>query len=148
MTARVVGTPSATLSMVARTSASFWPLPMRSPTVRLRPSGLTQVVIRSPSPAKPANVAGCAPMAAPSRLISTSPRVTSAALALFPAASPSRIPAAIAITFLVAPRSEEHTSELQSHHDLVCRLLLEKKKKNTTLLRYAKKKSNHHTTEM
>src|SRR5471032_3267065 len=26
-------------------------------------------------------------------------------------------------------RSEEHTSELQSHHDLVCRLLLEKKKK-------------------
>src|SRR5438034_3252947 len=34
-----------------------------------------------------------------------------------------------------APRSEEHTSELQSHSDLVCRLLLEKKKKtknNTT----------------
>src|SRR5437667_2313670 len=29
-------------------------------------------------------------------------------------------------------RSEEHTSELQSHHDLVCRLLLEKKKKKTT----------------
>src|SRR5438034_5130730 len=34
-----------------------------------------------------------------------------------------------------APRSEEHTSELQSHSDLVCRLLLEKKKKtrHTTL---------------
>src|SRR5437773_7448837 len=31
-------------------------------------------------------------------------------------------------------RSEEHTSELQSHHDLVCRLLLEKKKQmNYTL---------------
>ena len=29
-------------------------------------------------------------------------------------------------------RSEEHTSELQSHHELVCRLLIEKKKKNTT----------------
>src|SRR5260221_12532899 len=27
------------------------------------------------------------------------------------------------------PRSEEHTSELQSHSDIVCRLLLEKKKK-------------------
>src|SRR5438034_8172981 len=27
------------------------------------------------------------------------------------------------------PQSEEHTSELQSHSDLVCRLLLEKKKK-------------------
>src|SRR2546428_10006885 len=31
-------------------------------------------------------------------------------------------------------RSEEHTSELQSRSDLVCRLLLEKKKKNYTLL--------------
>src|SRR2546427_7726853 len=30
------------------------------------------------------------------------------------------------------PRSEEHTSELQSQSNLVCRLLLEKKKKNTT----------------
>src|SRR5260221_2335757 len=29
-------------------------------------------------------------------------------------------------------RSEEHTSELQSHSDLVCRLLLEKKKKKPT----------------
>src|SRR5438034_7587647 len=28
-------------------------------------------------------------------------------------------------------RSEEHTSELQSHSDLVCRLLLEKKKRDT-----------------
>src|SRR5436190_6754654 len=35
-------------------------------------------------------------------------------------------------------RSEEHTSELQSHSDLVCRLLLEKKKKkkNITAHRY------------
>src|SRR5260221_3152800 len=30
-------------------------------------------------------------------------------------------------------RSEEHTSELQSHSDLVCRLLLEKKKKPSRL---------------
>src|SRR5260370_9968229 len=30
-------------------------------------------------------------------------------------------------------RSEEHTSELQSHLNLVCRLLLEKKKTNTVL---------------
>src|SRR5260221_9806768 len=29
-------------------------------------------------------------------------------------------------------RSEEHTSELQSHSDLVCRLLLEKKKKTSS----------------
>src|SRR5260221_4790736 len=31
-------------------------------------------------------------------------------------------------------RSEEHTSELQSHSDLVCRLLLEKKKKKKTTI--------------
>src|SRR5438034_3319137 len=35
-------------------------------------------------------------------------------------------------------RSEEHTSELQSHSDLVCRLLLEKKKKKI-------KRTRHHT---
>src|SRR5260221_6790678 len=34
----------------------------------------------------------------------------------------------------VPTRSEEHTSELQSHSDLVCRLLLEKKKKQIILL--------------
>src|SRR5438034_2588116 len=33
------------------------------------------------------------------------------------------------IRFASCSRSEEHTSELQSHSDLVCRLLLEKKKK-------------------
>src|SRR5438034_8486673 len=33
------------------------------------------------------------------------------------------------VTGGVYKRSEEHTSELQSHSDLVCRLLLEKKKK-------------------
>src|SRR5438034_8003994 len=38
-----------------------------------------------------------------------------------------------------SPRSEEHTSELQSHSDLVCRLLLEKKKK--------KKKKNQTVSE-
>src|SRR5260221_10007454 len=32
--------------------------------------------------------------------------------------------------FVKASRSEEHTSELQSHSDLVCRLLLEKKKRS------------------
>src|SRR5438132_9568861 len=37
-------------------------------------------------------------------------------------------------------RSEEHTSELQSHSDLVCRLLLEKKKKKTN-----KTNINYHT---
>src|SRR5690349_23580599 len=33
-------------------------------------------------------------------------------------------------------RSEEHTSELQSRRDIVCRLLLEKKKKHTDIAHY------------
>src|SRR6266496_3175128 len=40
------------------------------------------------------------------------------------------IPGPVIDTYrLWRPRSEEHTSELQSRRDLVCRLLLEKKKK-------------------
>src|SRR5437868_12133368 len=41
--------------------------------------------------------------------------------------NPTSIPAAGDWTRVI-PRSEEHTSELQSRFDLVCRLLLEKKK--------------------
>src|SRR5437773_7472741 len=37
------------------------------------------------------------------------------------------IPPGMRVVFHPNARSEEHTSELQSHHDLVCRLLLEKK---------------------
>src|SRR5690349_23031521 len=40
--------------------------------------------------------------------------------------------------FACKHRSEEHTSELQSRRDLVCRLLLEKKKKRTPLPEYQK----------
>src|SRR5260221_9299178 len=36
---------------------------------------------------------------------------------------------------VIQERSEEHTSELQSHSDLVCRLLLEKKKNSRNCLR-------------
>src|SRR5574343_845062 len=49
-------------------------------------------------------------------------------------------------------RSEEHTSELQSHHDLVCRLLLEKKKnkakddKQTTAHKGTKTRSHNDLT--
>src|SRR5690349_21910205 len=42
-------------------------------------------------------------------------------------------------------RSEEHTSELQSRRDLVCRLLLEKKKTNSTELIFC---SRRHTVTM
>src|SRR2546430_7609143 len=51
-----------------------------------------------------------------------------------PVTSPEVHPSLIS---LIAPvkRSEEHTSELQSQSNLVCRLLLEKKKSNTILTR-------------
>src|SRR5947207_4967958 len=42
-------------------------------------------------------------------------------------------------------RSEEHTSELQSHSDLVCRLLLEKKKKHKKV--EATEKASHVWTQ-
>src|SRR5438034_4949066 len=45
-------------------------------------------------------------------------------------------------SLLLDERSEEHTSELQSHSDLVCRLLLEKKKKKE------KKDTNVETIEI
>src|SRR5438034_11343188 len=40
-------------------------------------------------------------------------------------------------------RSEEHTSELQSHSDLVCRLLLEKKKKKKKKTKERKNRHNN-----
>src|SRR6266700_7172049 len=49
-----------------------------------------------------------------------------------PTPAPGRVPphsAAPACSPPGTPRSEEHTSELQSRENLVCRLLLEKKKK-------------------
>src|SRR5438132_10788431 len=55
--------------------------------------------------------------------------------ALESAMLPSQIGGEPSRTCPDAMRSEEHTSELQSHSDLVCRLLLEKKKK--------KKKETH-----
>src|SRR5690625_5713702 len=42
---------------------------------------------------------------------------------------------AVAVTAALKPRSEEHTSELQSRGHLVCRLLLEKKKKSMNVYR-------------
>src|SRR5260370_16840825 len=44
-----------------------------------------------------------------------------------------------------AIRSEEHTSELQSHLNLVCRLLLEKKNKQTPQTSLPNPTLSHHT---
>src|SRR2546422_7834524 len=44
---------------------------------------------------------------------------------------------------VIAPRSEEHTSELQSRLHLVCRLLLEKKKKKARQQQHESKNTIH-----
>src|SRR2546430_6769178 len=46
-----------------------------------------------------------------------------------------------------APRSEEHTSELQSQSNLVCRLLLEKKKKKNNTNYHIDKKHRVHNSD-
>src|SRR5207249_7824677 len=46
---------------------------------------------------------------------------------------------------LLLVRSEEHTSELQSRFDLVCRLLLEKKKKQKVRVRLTARRSSAST---
>src|SRR5206468_8352690 len=48
-----------------------------------------------------------------------------------PVSSGESIVNGVIIALTAGHRSEEHTSELQSRSDLVCRLLLEKKKTNT-----------------
>src|SRR5438874_7683955 len=64
------------------------------------------------------------PPSATAKLTVPVPALSSAASRL--AAAPR---AQFAVAGSVSQRSEEHTSELQSRRDLVCRLLLEKKKK-------------------
>src|SRR2546421_3110566 len=44
-------------------------------------------------------------------------------------------------------RSEEHTSELQSRSDLVCRLLLEKKKKRSFDCRFCRRRASSSSLE-
>src|SRR6266511_6080256 len=100
-----VVSPSTVCPIVAAASSGEAPRAISSPAARLRPCRDSQVTIRSPMPARPANVSGRPPHASPSRAISTSPRVISAALPLSPSPSPSTPPAASAITFFAAAHS-------------------------------------------
>src|SRR5712664_929602 len=102
---RVVLTPSTTAGLPASACSSVLPCPSATPSVRLRDRAPVAVRIRSPIPARPANVIGWAPSVTPRRVISARPRVIRAARVLKPSPRPSRIPAARAITFLSAPAS-------------------------------------------
>src|SRR5260370_18337859 len=102
-----------------------WPAPRRrqadflfflSSSTSVNSASTTSSALPEPSP----------PRAAPPG----SPSAAAPSWACLYMASPSFIAAcASALVLAVIARSEEHTSELQSHLNLVCRLLLEKKKK-------------------
>src|SRR5690606_41885208 len=60
------------------------------------------------------------------------PRTPRTAHAAQPPPAPSRTPATTPRPAAASTRSEEHTSELQSRENLVCRLLLEKKNRQNS----------------
>src|SRR5437773_8111273 len=88
-----------------------------------------QWFVMAPRPnvaAKLATVGPCQTLACCSRWMRPRPRIT--LVAKYPSSLENAAPPANAMP---SQRSEEHTSELQSHHDLVCRLLLETKNNST-----------------
>src|SRR5438874_9235168 len=87
----------------------------------LKPLLQTRTQIRSAE--RPATT----PKSQPSIQSATKRSISSPIWSIFPAAPRPQAP--IAEKVRTELRSEEHTSELQSRRDLVCRLLLEKKKK-------------------
>src|SRR5437867_4551885 len=112
---RAVFTPSTTAARPASASSSRFPSPSSTPSWWLRDRGPVAVSMRSPIPASPANVAGSAPSATPNRVISASPRVIRAARVLWPMPSPSKMPAARAMTFLSAPASSTPSTSVAEY---------------------------------
>src|SRR2546427_7183647 len=86
-------------------------------------------LFRSCAPAGPASPAGAATAGAAGR-------------AGRPAHRPDRARPAGCFRHTRTDRSEEHTSELQSQSNLVCRLLLEKKKRKYSLTEHAEAFTN------
>src|SRR5260370_12676262 len=101
-------------------------VPATSPLARSRPSGLQASEVIGPGCGTSAR--GVPSFASHSRRVASCPPLAST--------SPSGAKARQSMPLVCQPdqraiplsRSEEHTSELQSHLNLVCRLLLEKKK--------------------
>src|SRR2546422_2311474 len=112
---RAVFTPSTTAARPASASSRRFPSPSSTPSWWLHDRGPVAVRMRSPIPASPANVAGSAPSATPNRVISASPRVISAARVLWPIPSPSKMPAARAMTFLSAPASSTPSTSVAEY---------------------------------
>ena len=80
--------------------------------MRFRLLGLAHVATRSPTPARPPKVSTFPPRVTPRRPSSARPRVMSTARVLSPRPSPSPMPAAMAITFFVAPATSQPTTSV------------------------------------
>ena len=105
-----VVSPSTTMPISAAASSGRAPRAISSPARRFLPEGDQHVTMRSPIPARPANVSGRAPADSARRRISARPRATSAALELSPSERPSAPPAASAMTFFAAAQSSTPTT--------------------------------------
>ena len=99
----MVFTPSATDCMPVSISSRARPRPSSRPTCQFRLRPPVHVSTRSPRPLRPARVSRRPPRAHANREISARPRVMRAARALGPSPRPSTTPAAMAITFFIAP---------------------------------------------
>src|SRR5690625_6807352 len=89
----------------------------REPSARAGGSAGSRLISRGGRPQPPVQ---------PSQVIALA-RTASSALSSRQASSPARRRTSSPVSESSSPRSEEHTSELQSRGHLVCRLLLEKK---------------------
>src|SRR5277367_6877731 len=98
---------------------------LRSKSSTLSITWITPLIIVGP-PEPPATSAGCPFSSAMTGDMLDSGRL-SGATSLFLSPTSLNALGTPGATAKSSIRSEEHTSELQSHHDLVCRLLLEKK---------------------
>ena len=83
------------------------------PKRRLRDWLSVLVSTRSPRPARPMKVSGCAPSATPRRITSDRPRVISAMRVFAPKPRPSESPAPTASTFFTAPPTSTPTMSVE-----------------------------------
>src|SRR6266446_3518563 len=113
----------------------------KSPSCRSDASGSSRMTMSTESQVGPPTVQG---MSGPERSVRMR-YFNPSLLSITPPKRPAsqciqRLPARVAVPSTRQTRSEEHTSELQSPCNLVCRLLLEKKKKNKKVYLVIKKK--------
>src|SRR5688572_13214629 len=126
------GSKTYSVSVLTRIS---WPIRNPSRSDRRIPSTLPPKMTRPPACEKDTSKCGERPP-----LIGVSCCLTNAGAFSWAGVGPSFLPVGSSNPSRTEARSEEHTSELQSQSNLVCRLLLEKKKQTILVLHCRKSK--------